>query len=334
MGKIQFHPIIVAILLCEFDAIQGPRLALSTTSFDYLLNENPALNSNFSSSSSAPSQTSSESTDSTTYPIEDSSISPSSYVQSEPDTGDSLSTWRFLFDAVSEYLIPKPAFCGSFISVATDQFKVLGFPVLLEDPKYPRNTALWNVALVVPLNEDAQGLQPIVVKIARVFLSFEMECQFITNPNTRPVLKSILSQILLDLNTLRECRISLTPTTSLDLKLFPVYYNPPEVHLWDVPVPLLDLDLQQMEDWDITMKRVFAFIDGVHPIGIIADLADSNIELVKLCIQHLLYYGAVKLVDFFQFSNIYVVTPKLRQLARNERLQQECIQFVTYPGTF
>ncbi len=39
------------------------------------------------------------------------------------------------FEEVSKIVIPKPFLCGSLVSVARARFTVLGFPVLMRNPK-------------------------------------------------------------------------------------------------------------------------------------------------------------------------------------------------------
>jgi len=45
------------------------------------------------------------------------------------------------------------------------------------------------------------------------------------------------------------------------------------------------------------------------------------------------FYGCVRLVDIFQFSNIYTPTPNLQKLATDPALQAECVAYVSKKET-
>lgn len=79
--------------------------------------------------------------------------------------------------------------------------------------------------------------------------------------------------------------------------------------------------------------QVLPYIDGRSHVARIAIEADVDIGLVKACIQNLLYYGVVQLIPIFQYSNMYAVTPKLRELPLNYEWRKECITFVAKSGT-
>lgn len=52
-----------------------------------------------------------------------------------------------------------------------------------------------------------------------------------------------------------------------------------------------------------------------------------DLEIVRLCIQHLLYYKVVALIDIFQYSNIYSANKTITKLAFDKGLQQRCLQY-------
>ena len=79
-------------------------------------------------------------------------------------------------------------------------------------------------------------------------------------------------------------------------------------------------------------SKVLPYIDGRSHVARIAIEADVDIGLVKACIQNLLYYGLVQLIPIFQYSNMYAVTPKLRELPLNPDLRKECISYVAKSG--
>ena len=54
----------------------------------------------------------------------------------------------------------------------------------------------------------------------------------------------------------------------------------------------------------------------------------------KIKIKIKRYYGCVDIVDLFQFSNIYAVTPEIRKLYTNPDLQEECLSYIAKIGLF
>ncbi len=123
-----------------------------------------------------------------------------------------------------------------------------------------------------------------------------------------------------------------TVRDAINLKLFPVYPNPPPINDWDVPVALLDLLSRVDGNWDLTLRRILPFIDGVNHVKRIAQLADADIGLTRACLEHLVYYGCIIVVDIFQYFNMYTVRPAIAKIADDVALGRECATYVTRPG--
>lgn len=131
-----------------------------------------------------------------------------------------------------------------------------------------------------------------------------------------------------------------TVREAINLKLFPTYANPPPVNDWDVPVSLLDLGKMSVgqapsalgSSWDLTMASIYPFVDGINHVKRISQLADADLELTRQCMEHLLYYGCVLMVDIFQFANVYTLKPAIARLADDPSIQAECGAYVTRPG--
>ena len=147
---------------------------------------------------------------------------------------------------------------------------------------------------------------------------------------------------------LDQCQASLASTRSLtgdqsqglgstvrdaiNLKLFPSYVQPPPVHDWDVPVLLLDMSKFINDSWDLTLIRLIPFLNGTSHVRRIAHMADTDVLLVKECVQHLLYYSFAMLIDIFQFSNIYVLRPQVAPMLSDPHIESECASYVMLPG--
>lgn len=75
------------------------------------------------------------------------------------------------------------------------------------------------------------------------------------------------------------------------------------------------------------------FVDGVNYVKRIALRADVDVHLVRKCIQHLLLYGCVRLIDIFQSTNVYAVTQRIHNLYVDADLQAECLQHLHPHGS-
>lgn len=73
-----------------------------------------------------------------------------------------------------------------------------------------------------------------------------------------------------------------------------------------------------------------AHITFVFFIFLTGNLSDVHINLVKSCIQNLLYYNVVKLVPAFQYGNSYYLTTNFHsKLVRgDDNFKNECLFFV------
>lgn len=123
-----------------------------------------------------------------------------------------------------------------------------------------------------------------------------------------------------------------TVRDAINLKLFPVFPNPTPINDWDVPVALLDLLSRVDGNWDLTMRRILPFIDGVNHVKRIAQLADADLGLTRACLEHLMFYGCIIVVEIFQYFNMYTVRPAIAKIADDQALGRECANYVTRPG--
>lgn len=71
----------------------------------------------------------------------------------------------------------------------------------------------------------------------------------------------------------------------------------------------------------VEFYQVTPYIDGFNHVARIAALSDVENNLVKACVQNLVYYGVVALTPLFQYGNVYCTTPRLKTLAQDVELQ-------------
>ncbi|KAJ8937907.1 hypothetical protein NQ318_009859 [Aromia moschata] len=229
-----------------------------------------------------------------------------------------------LFDSISVYIITKAELQRSTITVTLQEYKILGFPVRIDDKKYARNAFHFNLCFVCDSDARTVQYESVVTKFSDYLMAMEMESNFLSGGKSNTKLKPILYQVMEELNTKGECALTEGPTAT-HLKVCRIRCDPAPVMDHQVPVFIKELPEQQ---WDLTTQQVTPYIDGFNHVARIAALSDVENNLVKACIQNLVYYGVVALVPLFQYGNVYCTTPKLKILAQDVELQRKCLQYV------
>ncbi|KAF9958025.1 Nitrogen permease regulator 2 [Mortierella alpina] len=144
-------------------------------------------------------------------------------------------------------------------------------------------------------------------------------------------MQNLIEQLIEDLNSYCECQIPIDSANTINLKLFPTYPNPAPVYDYQVPISTVNLEALTDVNWDMTMQRITGYINGVNSVKRIAEFADVETGLARMCMEHLLYYGCIIMVDLFQFKNIYAVKMEMMRLTEDVALQYECVAYVTLP---
>jgi hypothetical protein len=78
------------------------------------------------------------------------------------------------FDAFSEYIIPKTSVTGRIVTLFTTRHKMVGYPMQIEDPRYPRNALMFNLVFVFERDADTRAYEPVVRKMAQTLRTLEV----------------------------------------------------------------------------------------------------------------------------------------------------------------
>ncbi|KAL9650816.1 hypothetical protein ABK040_001866 [Willaertia magna] len=242
-----------------------------------------------------------------------------------------------LFDTYAEFVITKTKLCNKCVSFKHENLLFIGVPQCIEGAKYERNALLFNLVLVIDTSKlksdySIQSFKPLAAKLAYYLRNLELESQFLYNQQTKSNLEGILENIFLDLSSHQETSILIDTAHSIHLKLIPHFEEPPKVKIFEVPIPIRNLKAllhQQRNNWDIIFSRIIPFIDGISFVKQIAIQSNVHIEIVKKSLQHLLYFQCIKMIDIFQFNNMYTINNKniMINLFTNQELQNECINY-------
>lgn len=233
-----------------------------------------------------------------------------------------------IFDNVSVFIIPKAQLQRSTITVTLKDYKILGFPVKIDDKKYARNAFYFNLCFVCDAEARTVHYEPVVKKMSDFLMALEIENRFLSGSDDKTRLAEMLEQVMLDLNLHKMCTLTEGTMTS-HLKVVKLAPEPKPVLDHQVPIFLEGREAFQSDQWDLTTQQVLPYIDGFNHVARIAAEADVENNLVKSCVQNLVYYGVVTLIPIFQYSNVYAATPKLKELAEDPKLQERCIAYAS-----
>eukprot|EP00639_Heterosigma_akashiwo_P031127 CAMPEP_0194670098 /NCGR_PEP_ID=MMETSP0295-20121207/4989_1 /TAXON_ID=39354 /ORGANISM="Heterosigma akashiwo, Strain CCMP2393" /LENGTH=220 /DNA_ID=CAMNT_0039553235 /DNA_START=35 /DNA_END=694 /DNA_ORIENTATION=+ len=162
-----------------------------------------------------------------------------------------------VFDGISDFVIIHKDLCERVITLCTDGLKVMGYPVVIENEKYHRNTLSFNIGFVFSQDDQTtDSYTPLLRKLGQTFKAIEKEEEFLFNENTKEAsidctalvppsssldqkqLDSILPKIFQGLSSLKgECILPLNRGNILALKLFSALPSTPEPADWEVPCP-------------------------------------------------------------------------------------------------
>ena len=78
------------------------------------------------------------------------------------------------FSQISEYIIGKSALKHRLVTCTLGRHRILSFPCVIEDERYPRNQFIWNVAFVFDRASDLSAFEPVVRKCGRIFRACEV----------------------------------------------------------------------------------------------------------------------------------------------------------------
>ncbi|XP_054339261.1 GATOR1 complex protein NPRL2 isoform X2 [Pongo pygmaeus] len=210
---------------------------------------------------------------------------------------------RELFDTVQVYIITKPELQNKLITVTAMEKKLIGCPVCIEHKKYSRNALLFNLGFVCDAQAKTCALEPIVKKLAGYLTTLELESSFVSMEESKQKLVPIMTILLEELNASGRCTLPIDESNTIHLKVIEQRPDPPVAQEYDVPVFTKDKEDFFNSQWDLTTQQILPYIDGFRHVQKISAEADVELNLVRIAIQNLLYYGVVTLVSILQVGH-------------------------------
>lgn len=246
----------------------------------------------------------------------------------EDSTVDSETLANSIFAACSEYIITGNELADQTITVSTRGMHILSRPMIISDTKrYERNSLLFSTGFVLRRDVDPRPWWPVLSNLSRTFRAMEVESEFLSNERTRPMIQTVLEDVLMSLNSKQiDCHLLLDDANLLNLQLFQPPPPPtPPVPDYAVPILLLPEWQLQLYDWDLTINWILPHIDGCKHVKQIADSSEVDMELVRSCLRVLKHHGVLSYVDIFRYCNVYECTPSAMQLLSNDSKERQKI---------
>jgi hypothetical protein len=235
------------------------------------------------------------------------------------------------FDSISRFIIPKNEIQAQTVTVNCLGYKISGYPTYLHDKKYRRNYLLFNLCLVCHHWSRTVQFEPFVRKLSQFFVNLEKESLLLSQgvedklEDKVEQIESMLVQVYNDMNN--EGRsVVVCGQNSLQLSVIELGNDPPQVFDHQVPILSVHTDNFHPDQWDLTTTQIIPYLDGFNHIGRISALADVESNLVRACVENLVYHRVVTLISIFQYCNVYTVTPELAALRTDPELRRDLLQ--------
>ena len=137
-------------------------------------------------------------------------------------------------------------------------------------------------------------------KLSEFLLNLELETEFLSREENTPRLRDLLNEVFNQLNE-TNAAVMTVEKNMLNLKVMSNKTDPSLVNDWDVPVLIVAKQVS-LGEWDLTSQQILPHIDGCSHILRIAASANVEPQLVKACVQNLVYHRVVQCVPHvFQY---------------------------------
>lgn len=261
-------------------------------------------------------------------------------------------------DVISSYILTGFETRETIIIFTTETgMKLMGFPVHLRNvSKYNRSKLLFNICFVFNATSSSslQMFKPIVRKVGLFAKKLETQSSFLSDPTNKIRLQQTIKKIKANLNerqghfghflipkTRTANRSEATAASSPQmffLKLFPDQHRRFTDQVAAHHVPVLTRRPEEVKAAlrrtrvSLVLKRILPMMDGCRFAKQIAIDMDVQLDCVLHALRQLLYYGCICIVDMFQYTNIYRVTSRIKELYSSSQLQQQCMRYLSGKG--
>uniref|UniRef100_A0AC35U9A5 Maleylacetoacetate isomerase n=1 Tax=Rhabditophanes sp. KR3021 TaxID=114890 RepID=A0AC35U9A5_9BILA len=235
-------------------------------------------------------------------------------------------------DNNSILLIPRGDFMRKRLKFQYNNYTVMGRPIKISNPSYPRHYFMFNCVFVVKPSDTTEYMYSPIVRKMSEYLE-EMEVDDYALSQDKFDVRKILEEVYRQLAYHGTCSHYVHERLTIYLKPDMNYERktPPDVNPYMVPIftrlppPIKPNQLNRM---DLLCKKICPLINGVRSIKEISTKIEIDTDLVSRCIKNLYVYGYVCLIPVFLYSNSYVQTELIREFKNEPFWLSECMNFI------
>lgn len=91
------------------------------------------------------------------------------------------------FDAIKNYIIPKPQLCHKLLTLKYKNYRIACYPVTINSPYYARNFFSFNFVFVFPYDCETSSYEPAIARLGKMFRVLEEQNQILSKAENDPV---------------------------------------------------------------------------------------------------------------------------------------------------
>lgn len=246
---------------------------------------------------------------------------------------------------LGSYLLPEMFVKGRVVSVVVDDNVVLGAPVYIEDTAYDRNCFQFNICVIISNMIDVEPYRDLAQHLASAFQALETQDKFLSRPDRVETVREVLAELRQQLTERGECFVRVNDSHCISFRVWPCGpLLPAQPKPSEVPVPLADLRTMLAPrhaaltkdtepglpfEPDLALIHLVSYIDGAQTVDELAQASGLDMEVVMICLQHLVYFGLVKVIDAINLKSRYRLTIEFHQAFDSPGVKDEVVQYVT-----
>ncbi|CAR27055.1 hypothetical protein ZYGR_0I03280 [Zygosaccharomyces rouxii] len=91
------------------------------------------------------------------------------------------------FDAIKNYIIPKPQLCHKLLTLKYKGYRIVCYPVTVNSPYYARNFFSFNFVFVFPYDCETSSYEPAIARLGKMFRVLEEQNQILSKAENDPI---------------------------------------------------------------------------------------------------------------------------------------------------
>ncbi|KAK8815414.1 hypothetical protein WA158_003626 [Blastocystis sp. Blastoise] len=232
-----------------------------------------------------------------------------------------------LFHDISEFIITKDILVKRTLQVSINGYEVLGHPIQIMSPRYPRNRFLFNFCFLFSNCQYVELYKPLVEKSAMILQELEESSLYLSSEKTKNEFGLLLNDIYDGIKEKGECKILLNHYIPLSLFLSPPPFPIVDIDFSQVPVFICSKDsFRKSFPSPYIFDSLLVKINGITPVFDMIDSIHTK-DRLSILLSFLLQIKVIQMVDYFHISNIYIYTHKAPQKIKDIEFINQCKEY-------